>query len=154
MSDTERARLVREAFFKIEWGGSNTLAERRAMLDLLESPKPSAPYDDLEHIERVTGIAFLREPMRTMIQPKPVRRMSVEKSKKVRSLLRRNHGDRCIYCQVQMSFEPDAHGKPDQATLEHLIRLVDGGNNNYKNLALACRACNHRRNEEDNARAK
>lgn len=40
----------------------------------------------------------------------------------------------CIYCLKKISFGKDS--------IEHLLPLSRGGNNNYDNLAIACRPCN------------
>lgn len=55
-------------------------------------------------------------------------------------LLRRD-GDECFFCGCP--FEVDA--SPDRiATLEHLLAISNGGNNNINNLALAHQSCNYR----------
>ncbi len=43
-------------------------------------------------------------------------------------------GKECWFCGVILP--------KDQLTVEHLLSLTDGGNNNPKNLVLACRADN------------
>ncbi len=40
------------------------------------------------------------------------------------------------------------------ATVEHVVRLADGGTNSLKNLVVACVECNNRRNEEANEKNK
>jgi 5-methylcytosine-specific restriction endonuclease McrA len=40
------------------------------------------------------------------------------------------------------------------ATVEHVVRLADGGTNSIKNLVVACVECNSRRNEEANEKNK
>lgn len=60
-----------------------------------------------------------------------------------RDKLREVHGDNCVYCGVEMAFNPPGRNQPPTiATIEHLIPLSRGGSHTWENTALACRACN------------
>ena len=57
----------------------------------------------------------------------------------------------CYYCNKEMSLTSrNKYGAPARnfATFEHLVRLIDGGKTNSKNVVLAHRVCNHRANIE------
>lgn len=43
-------------------------------------------------------------------------------------------GSRCFFCGIGVD--------PMDITVEHLLPIADGGNNNMKNLCLSCQACN------------
>lgn len=61
-----------------------------------------------------------------------------------RSRLREIHGDECVYCGVEMMFNPPSRKQPPTlATIEHLIPLSRGGSHTWENIALACRSCNY-----------
>lgn len=62
-----------------------------------------------------------------------------------RSNLRRQCGDRCHYCDVQMTFKVYPRGveRPQHlATVEHVIPISRGGAHIRENVVLACWACN------------
>lgn len=40
----------------------------------------------------------------------------------------------CIYCGKELFYE--------EATIEHITPLRDGGNNSITNFAIACKSCN------------
>jgi hypothetical protein len=64
--------------------------------------------------------------------------------------LRARLGPNCYYCRQEMVFRKVAHGKkpgPRQATREHLIPKVEGGDNRPDNIVLACYHCNMRQNQ-------
>jgi 5-methylcytosine-specific restriction endonuclease McrA len=54
-------------------------------------------------------------------------------------------GRKCCYCGRFVYL--DFHHGPQTATLEHLRRLKDGGDDHRDNLALACIRCNSMRGE-------
>lgn len=43
----------------------------------------------------------------------------------------------CMYCGKFL--------KREQATIEHIVRLADGGSNNRSNIGVACLKCNTKR---------
>ena len=45
-------------------------------------------------------------------------------------------GEQCWFCQRLLTFE--------NATIEHLLNVSNGGNNHINNLTVACNACNQR----------
>lgn len=58
----------------------------------------------------------------------------------LRKLLKRRHGNLCMYCKVEMNLRDRTH--PTYATIEHIRPLSKGGSNLLPNLGLACRKCN------------
>lgn len=61
-------------------------------------------------------------------------------------------GRKCCYCECEMIITSPKTGtmtNPAMATLEHLNRRADGGDNNKDNLAIACWECNHGRGRVD-----
>ena len=75
---------------------------------------------------------------------------------KIRSRALQIQGGRCIYCSVLMWSDDCAafakrHGlslraaRWLQCTAEHLQARQAGGGDSIKNIAAACRVCNHRR---------
>lgn len=65
--------------------------------------------------------------------------------------LREIHGDRCCYCDVEMTFERGKRGdgiKPNRATLEHIYPISRGGSHTFLNSALACHECNTSKNDK------
>lgn len=50
-------------------------------------------------------------------------------------------GDTCFFCGGKFEDEENADKAP---TLEHLLAIANGGNNNIANLALAHQECNYR----------
>lgn len=74
---------------------------------------------------------------------------------RLRDVVREKQGTKCCYCRVEMTPSRHARGSKNEAqqqtdeTLEHLVRLEDGGTNNLDNLALACYSCNRGRGVMD-----
>lgn len=68
-----------------------------------------------------------------------------------RDVLRSKQGSKCCYCGQEMTVPPRgvAGHHPQQETLEHLRRKIDGGKNDLDNLALSCRECNVGRGSMD-----
>ena len=63
-------------------------------------------------------------------------------------LLRDRDGDDCAICSDLMDFTlPALH--PEGVTIEHLVRVADGGGNDLPNLALAHRWCNSLKGSRD-----
>lgn len=73
--------------------------------------------------------------------------------KNMRDILRRKQAGLCCYCRVRLrpALPPrrNVRPHPESETLEHLLRLVDGGKNNPDNLALSCFRCNYGRGDID-----
>lgn len=70
----------------------------------------------------------------------------------MREQLRQRDGDRCCYCQEPMVFPAKGQGErsnPRMASIEHVVNVRDGGTDDPGNLKLACLACNHGRNEQE-----
>lgn len=61
-----------------------------------------------------------------------------------RALVRRRDGDACHICGALVD-EGREQGDPRQATLDHLVGVVDGGGNDLANVRLAHRGCNEDR---------
>lgn len=61
-----------------------------------------------------------------------------------RDSLRERDGDNCFYCDKLLSFETVGWGEhpADQATVEHLVRISEGGAHTFDNAVLACWPCN------------
>lgn len=57
-----------------------------------------------------------------------------EKMKRLDELVERDGPD-CFYCGVETDKET--------RSIEHILSVTHGGNNNLANLAIACRECNH-----------
>ena len=55
------------------------------------------------------------------------------------ALLRRD-GGKCHYCECYLENEGNR-----SMTIDHIFPLVLGGDNDIRNLVLACYACNHRK---------
>lgn len=75
------------------------------------------------------------------------RQAGVEFDKSVtRVNLRRQYGDQCFYCQVDMTFTATKRGtglRPDNlATVEHVHPISLGGPHTWENVVLACWRCN------------
>jgi 5-methylcytosine-specific restriction endonuclease McrA len=56
-----------------------------------------------------------------------------EKKQTQKALLKRD-GTRCFYCNVITTVET--------RTIEHLLSVSNGGNNNLANLVISCKSCN------------
>jgi 5-methylcytosine-specific restriction endonuclease McrA len=71
--------------------------------------------------------------------------------RETRAELFKRFDGRCFYCARITVFE-HAGNSPDSATIEHVqSRALFGANRNERWTVLACRACNQRRNMEDQA---
>lgn len=62
---------------------------------------------------------------------------------RMRQTLFELQGRKCCYCRRAVYLDYD-HGN-QTATLEHLRRRADGGNDHRDNLAVACHRCNSQR---------
>jgi hypothetical protein len=60
--------------------------------------------------------------------------------------LRSTFGPNCHWCGLVMDFD-EPHGRPESATIEHLVDSTLGGVRSQKHRRLAHAACNHARNE-------
>ncbi|MBS82446.1 hypothetical protein [Variovorax sp.] len=60
--------------------------------------------------------------------------------------LRSTFGPNCHWCGLPMDFD-EPHGRPESATIEHLVDATLGGVRSAKHRRLAHAACNHARNE-------
>ncbi|CAA2104308.1 hypothetical protein [Variovorax paradoxus] len=60
--------------------------------------------------------------------------------------LRSTFGPNCHWCGLPMDFD-EPHGRPESATIEHLVDATFGGVRSSKHRRLAHAACNHARNE-------
>lgn len=58
----------------------------------------------------------------------------------------RERGTHCFYCGVRFSDEPDR-----DRTIDHRVPRSRGGPNNLINMVFACRACNERKADRDEA---
>jgi 5-methylcytosine-specific restriction endonuclease McrA len=58
--------------------------------------------------------------------------------KKLRLKLAKKYGCCCYICKREVPFE--------SLTIDHIIRVRDGGSWNIDNLRLACSSCNYNRN--------
>jgi hypothetical protein len=61
-----------------------------------------------------------------------------ENRRYLQPLMERQEGE-CIYCMRVLTAE--------SAVLDHLISQMDGGDNSYRNVVVACHACNSRKQE-------
>lgn len=71
-----------------------------------------------------------------------LRRSQRNKARRRKKRLYAHYKGRCFYCAIELSYE--------KATVEHITPLARGGTSQFENLALACAACNQRRNREEN----
>ena len=60
--------------------------------------------------------------------------------------LRSTFGPNCHWCGLPMDFDEPA-GRPESATIEHLVDATLGGVRSARYRRLAHAACNHARNE-------
>ncbi|KTT15668.1 hypothetical protein NS331_20100 [Pseudacidovorax intermedius] len=60
--------------------------------------------------------------------------------------LRSTFGPNCHWCGLPMDFDEPA-GRPESATIEHLVDSTFGGVRSSKHRRLAHAACNHARNQ-------
>ncbi|QOF81249.1 MULTISPECIES: hypothetical protein [unclassified Variovorax] len=59
--------------------------------------------------------------------------------------LRSTFGPNCHWCGLPMDFD-EPHGRPESATIEHLLDATLGGVRQQKHRRLAHAVCNHTRN--------
>lgn len=83
------------------------------------------------------------EPVAWSPKPLPVKTKKLPSKEHVsrRTYLYHKQGGLCCYCEV--------HVPEDKATLEHLKRKIDGGTNDWDNLAMSCQPCNSYRGAVD-----
>lgn len=65
---------------------------------------------------------------------KRICRMNSDAQRKARARLIREHGEWCAFC-----------GEVERLTVDHIIPLARGGNNEFRNLQLLCDSCNNRK---------
>lgn len=70
----------------------------------------------------------------------------IKAAKKKAAAMARGQGMLCYYCGDKMEINVSCLVKKS-ATVEHLVRRVDGGEHNEKNIVAACRECNNHRDE-------
>lgn len=58
-----------------------------------------------------------------------------KKNETLLALIERDDGTDCFFCGI-----PTYAG--ENQTIEHFLPVADGGNNNLKNLCIACKSCN------------
>lgn len=58
-------------------------------------------------------------------------------------------GGRCHWCARCMNLPPTSRHDGLRATLDHVIRLADGGPDEISNLVAACWDCNQRRGRDE-----
>lgn len=61
----------------------------------------------------------------------------------LREIVKRD-GSRCVYCDRALDYTRRGASRDTDASLDHIIRLCDGGSNTYENVVCACRGCNQR----------
>lgn len=64
----------------------------------------------------------------------------MKKKKKAIAAIIERDGQNCFYCSCKLH-KPNSGLLPTM-TIEHLLSVADGGNNNVSNLVLACKPCN------------
>jgi len=64
---------------------------------------------------------------------------------RIRLLARDGANVTCFWCKRPLFIHMNGQGDPDYATIEHKIRLADGGTNRLQNLTWSCPKCNHTR---------
>lgn len=70
----------------------------------------------------------------------------IRAAKKKAAAMARGQGMLCYYCGDKMEINVSCLVKKS-ATVEHLVRIVDGGDHAEKNIVAACRECNNHRDE-------
>ena len=60
-------------------------------------------------------------------------------------VLRERDGDLCWLCKKEMDFDPTHRSYPLAYSIDHVLRVKDGGRMNLDNLRLAHQRCNRRR---------
>lgn len=73
--------------------------------------------------------------------------------REMRALLAEAQNWRCCYCACRLT-DPPARGgtgeiRPTDATVEHVVRIADGGRHDWHNVVVACFDCNAGRGEHD-----
>ena len=71
---------------------------------------------------------------------------AVRKRRKLLQAHRVAQDNRCCWCDCEMS---DVFNAPNFATLEHLIKVSDGGDDTMENTKAACYFCNIKRHERE-----
>lgn len=54
----------------------------------------------------------------------------------------------CHWCSVQLILGEENYRSDKYATIEHLVRVADGGTDELSNLTWACPKCNNTRHTE------
>lgn len=76
----------------------------------------------------------------------------MSKTKRLRTFLAKRDGLICYWCKCHLQIKQyfGKHGRlaDDFATLDHLVRVKDGGKMNRKNIVLACKKCNSSRHHK------
>lgn len=65
--------------------------------------------------------------------------------RRLRAAVMARDGTACAYCKTSTVEWQHAEGVPQPdnlATLDHVVRVEDGGTNDLDNLVIACRRCN------------
>lgn len=62
---------------------------------------------------------------------------------RVKVLIRKHRG-KCADCGTDVTLE---HNTPNQATIDHVVPLSKGGEDQLHNLRLLCRSCNLRKGD-------
>ena len=70
-----------------------------------------------------------------------------QRRREIKQRLRKRDGDLCHWCHETMIFERGGEGEMS-ATIEHVIPLARGGLDNFNNMALSHKKCNHERGHE------
>lgn len=71
------------------------------------------------------------------------------KMKRLRERLSGEQNHRCCYCGIRTSLKSIHKNEPYAATIEHVRAIAMGGNNNWRNVVMACRRCNNTRKTLD-----
>lgn len=70
----------------------------------------------------------------------------IKAAKKKAAAMARGQGMLCYYCGDDMEINVSCMVRKS-ATVEHLVRRVDGGEHDEENIVAACRECNNHRDE-------
>ncbi len=68
--------------------------------------------------------------------------MATHEKRAIRRDLMRQQNGLCAYCRRVMTTDRRHERKARFATLDHLVPIAQGGNNDPENLVLCCRLCN------------
>lgn len=73
-----------------------------------------------------------------------------------KSLARRNGSMKCEICGIECNPNDKEYGSygPTHPSVDHIVRICDGGEDVWENVRLACMACNLRLNVEANRKCK